>query len=382
MPYKDSPRLTDLPTTPKKKKKHLATAIRIVVSVGLLMFLFYKMGPTKIFDAIRGANPVYVLAIFGLMFTEHLHGTYKWMILLRHTASNVPFWPMLRVRYLSSFIGTFGLGAVTIELVRMYGLARYTNDLAMSFTSILMDRLLGLTGLSLMILIGVVMQSRETVAGIEFWAGGAMALILAGWIAIMNRRFRTFTDKTLAHVQSWIGNHQHQPADHDEPLDAHPTVWVRTGRAVARLLFKILAAIRDKQKKVYQSLDAYRGRPGLLTWAMVQSLIFNVLRILVVWTGALAIGIDVPIGAFFVATPIVIFAMLIPISMSGWGVRESMFVYLLVGLYGAQEETVLAMSLLIGVCAVLSTLPGAVLLMTGMGAPKPNDAAPAPSEQT
>lgn len=374
--------MTDQPPVPEKKKKHLATAIRIVVSVGLLVYLFYKVGPDNIFKAIRASDPLFVIGIFGLMFAEHLHGTYKWMILLRHTSSNVPFWPMLRVRYLSSFIGTFGLGAVTIELVRMYGLARYTNDLAMSFTSILMDRLLGLTGLSLMILIGVVMQSRETVAGIEFWAGGAMALILAGWIAIMSRQFRTFTDKTLAHVQSLIGKYHHQPADHEESLDAPPTVWGRTWRAVARLLLKILAAIRDKQKKVYQSLDAYRGRPGLLAWAMVQSLLFNVLRIMVVWTGALAIGVDVPIGAFFVVTPIVIFAMLIPISMSGWGVRESMFVYLLVGLYGAERETVLAMSLLIGICAVLSSLPGAVLLMTGMGAPKPNGAAPAPSEQT
>jgi len=136
--------------------------------------------------------------VFALLFVEHVHGTYKWMILLRHTASHVPFWPMLKIRYLSAFIGTFGLGAVTIELVRMYGLARYTNDLAMSFTSILMDRLLGLTGLSLMILIGVVMESRERVAGIEFWAMGALMLILAGWLAIMNPAFRGLTDKMLS----------------------------------------------------------------------------------------------------------------------------------------------------------------------------------------
>lgn len=334
--------MTDQPPAPEKKKKHLATAIRIVVSVGLLTFLFYKMGPTKILDAIRGADPVMVLAIFGLMLAEHLHGTYKWMILLRHTASNVPFWPMLRIRYLSAFIGTFGLGAVTIELVRMYGLARYTNDLAMSFTSILMDRLLGLTGLSIMILTGVVMQSRETVAGIEFWAFGAMALILAGWVAIMNTRFRQLTDKILS--PQW------------------------------------LAKVRDKQNKVYQSLDTYRGRPGLLAWGMIQSLIFNVLRILVVWAAALAVGIDVPISAYFVVVPAVIFAMLIPISMSGWGVRETIFVSLLT-LYGPEKETVLAMSLLIGVCAVLSTLPGAVLLLTGMGVPKPNGGMPTPEEQ-
>jgi len=326
--------LSETTPLPKKKKKTLVTAIRIVVSVGLLGFLFYKVGPDKIFGAIRTADPRLVLVIFLLMFLEHVHGTYKWMILLKHTANKVPFWPMLRIRYLSAFIGIFGLGAVTIELVRMYALARYTSDLAMSFTSILMDRLLGLTGLSLMILIGVVLESRERVTGIEFWAIGALMLIIVGWLAIMNPRFRRLTDRVLS--PPWLG------------------------------------IVRDKQNKIYQSMDAYRGRPGLLAWGMVQSLIFNVMRVLVVWVGALAVGIQLPIGAYFVVVPTVIFAMLIPISMSGWGVREAMFVSLLT-LYGANGDTVLAMSLLIGVCSVLSTLPGAVILMTGTGIPKPNN---------
>jgi hypothetical protein len=55
-----------------------------------------------------------------------------------------------------------------------------------------------------------------------------------------------------------------------------------------------------------------------------------------------------------------------------------MFVALL-PLYGANPDKVLAMSLLVGVCAVLSTTPGAVILITGMGTPKPNGTVPAPS---
>jgi len=334
--------LTDQ-TTSEKTKKRLYTAIRVVVSVGLLAFLFYSEGPGRIFGAIRGADALMVFFIFLVMFAEHVHGTYKWLILLRHTAGNITFWPLLRIRYLSAFIGIFGLGAVTIEVVRMYGLARHTNNLAMSFTSILMDRLLGLTGLSLMILLGVVIEPHATVAGIEYWAAGALAMILAGWLAVMNPRFRRFTNWVLS------------------------PPW--------------LSRVRDKKNKVYQSLDTYRGRPGLLAWGMVQSILFNLLRILAVWTGARAVGIEVPISAFFVVVPTVIFVMLIPISMSGWGVREAMFAALL-PLYGADRETVIAMSLLIGVISVLSTLPGAVILMTGMGAPNPDSPRPAPDESS
>lgn len=349
------------------------TIVRVVVSVGLLGFLFYKTGPDKIVNAVRAADPWMVVAIFALMFAEHLHGTYKWMILLRHTASNVPFWPMIKIRYLSAFIGTFGLGAVTIELVRMYGLARYTSDLAMSFTSILMDRLLGLTGLSLMILFGVVMESRERVAGIEYWAIGALVLILAGWLAIMNPWFRRLTDQLILFKLNMVKKINRSFEERQESGDPQPDKLVRrVKRGVIRLLLSVLEMVRDKQNKVYQSLDTYRGRPGLLAWGMVQSLVFNVLRIAVVWAGALAVGIELPISAYFVVVPAVIFAMLIPISMAGWGVREAMFVSLFT-LYGADGDTVLAMSLLVGVCAVLSTTPGAVILMTGTAIPsKPN----------
>ncbi len=378
------------------KKKHLMTAVRIVVSVGLLAFLFYKVGPENILYAVRSADPWMVGVIFALMFVEHVHGTYKWMILLKHTASNVPFWPMLKIRYLSAFIGTFGLGAVTIELVRMYGLARYTSDLAMSFTSILMDRLLGLTGLSLMILIGVVMESRERVAGIEFWAIGALMLILAGWLAIMNPAFRKLTDIVIVLKLSVVKrmHHYFERRRDNETRQSDKLIlrvlrgvirggiraFFRMSNAICRVSIKILEMVRDKQNKVYQSLDAYRGRPGLLAYGMVQSLVFNVLRILVVWAGAMAVGIELPVSAYFVVVPAVIFAMLIPISMAGWGVREAMFVSLF-SLYGADKDLVLAMSLLIGVCAVLSTLPGAVLLLTGTAVPKANGGVPTPNGQ-
>lgn len=363
-----------------KPKKHLMTAIRVIVSVGLLAFLFYKEGPGKIADVIRNADPMMVGLIFLLMFAEHVHGTYKWMILLRHTSSNVPFWPMLRIRYLSAFIGIFGLGAVTIELVRMYGLARYTSDLAMSFTSILMDRLLGLTGLSLMILFGVVMESRSRVEGIEYWAGGALFVILACWVAIMNTRFRQMTDWIL---KGFLALFTRWNTSCEQTAVSQPTpdkLVRRVYRACLRLFITVIDMVRDKQNKVYQSLDTYRGRPGLLAWGMIQSILFNILRILVVWVGALAVGIHVPFNAYFVVVPAVIFAMLIPISMSGWGVREAMFVALL-PLYGANPDSVLAMSLLLGVCSVLSTTPGAVILMLGMGTPKPNGTMPTPSQQ-
>jgi glycosyltransferase 2 family protein len=338
------------PPTPtfraKTIRKRIFTVVRVLVSVGLLVAVLRHMGVDNTIDALRGTSPWWVLVVLALMLLEGLHGTYKWLILLRHTDHDVRFWPLFRITYISGFVGMFLPGAVGIELVRMYGLAKQTSDLAMSFTSILMDRILGLTGLSLTILIGVFLvaggsvpglefwadgaplDGQESIPGIEYWAGGVLLLIIAGWIAIMNPCFRRFTD------------------------------WM--------LSAPILAFVRDKQNKIYASLDTYRSRPGLLAWAMLQSLLYNGIRIAVCYTAGLAVGVEAPVAAYIVAVPVVIFVMLIPISVAGWGVRELMFVSLLTA-YGADGDKVAAMSILVGLLGTVSILPGALFCMQGIG---------------
>ncbi len=309
-------------------RKHIFTVVRVLVSLGLLVAVLRGMGFRNTIDALRDTNLWWVLVVLTLMLVEGLHGTYKWLILLRHTNCDIRYWSLFRLTYISGFVGMFLPGAVGIELVRMYGLAKHTSDLAMSFTSILMDRVLGLTGLSLTVLIGVMLVGRESIPGIEYWAGGALLLIIAGWIAIMNLWFRRLTD--------WI------------------------------LSPPILAFVRDKQNKVYASLDEYRSRPGLLAWGLLQSLLYNGLRIAVCYAAGLAVGVEAPVAAYIVAVPVVIFVMLIPISIAGWGVRELMFVQMLTA-YGADGDKVLAMSLLIGILGTVSILPGALFCMQGLG---------------
>ncbi len=316
------------PSSTKKMRSRVFAVLRVVVSVGLLVAVVRGMGLEETMDALRSTSLPWVLAVLALMFVGVLHSAYKWQILLRHTDSSVKFWPLFRIIYVSYFVGMFLPGAVGIELVRMYGLAKHTSNLAMSFTSILMDRLLGLTGLTLMILLGVFIQGRSTIPGIEYWAAGALALILAGWLAIMNRGFRRLTDKILSPP--------------------------------------ILAMVRDKQTKIYASLDTYRNRPGLLAWAMLQSLLYNVQRIAVCYVAGLAVGMEVSVTAYIITVPVVTFAMLIPISISGWGVRELLFVQMLT-LYGADGDKALAMSLLVGVLGTVSIIPGVWFCIQGLG---------------
>ena len=70
-----------------------------------------------------------------------------------------------------------------------------------------------------------------------------------------------------------------------------------------------------------------------------------------------ALGLPMSVLDYALFMPLVIVATVIPISVSGWGLREGLLLVLL-GRIGISEHDALAFSLLIGFFAAISSLPG------------------------
>lgn len=84
---------------------------------------------------------------------------------------------------------------------------------------------------------------------------------------------------------------------------------------------------------------------------------------------ARAVGADLAPGAALVLVPLVLCAMLLPVAIGGWGLREGAAVALL-PLAGLGAAQALAASLSFGLILLVSVLPGvAVLLVAGRKAP-------------
>lgn len=75
---------------------------------------------------------------------------------------------------------------------------------------------------------------------------------------------------------------------------------------------------------------------------------------------AWAIGAPLSIGALCGLVPLVLFSMLVPITISGWGVREGSAA-LLLPIAGMLPSQAVATSVLFGVAMLLSALPGLIL---------------------
>lgn len=83
-----------------------------------------------------------------------------------------------------------------------------------------------------------------------------------------------------------------------------------------------------------------------------------------------SIGTRLSLGTWAMVVPPVTLIQLLPVSLAGWGVRETALVVAL-GSFGVPAEAALATSILLGLCMILAGLPGGLIWLAGWDIARP-----------
>jgi uncharacterized membrane protein YbhN (UPF0104 family) len=109
--------------------------------------------------------------------------------------------------------------------------------------------------------------------------------------------------------------------------------------------------------KIYAAITGC-GRRAVLS-ALAISVVFNIMNVVINWLCGRALNIGVSLGYFFVVTPLLSVAMLIP-SIGGWGIRETVSQALFAPT-GAAKEVAAALGASIGLVTLAAGLVGGVV---------------------
>jgi len=126
----------------------------------------------------------------------------------------------------------------------------------------------------------------------------------------------------------------------------HGRAWIAlalAGAAVVALVVILLVAghprlagrFRDHENwmrfigAVHEGVDRMRREPGLAGQAIGTALVYQLSTIVVVWCAVHTLGVEIPTAAVLAFAPAVAMAQVLPLSISGLGVREGMLVVLL-----------------------------------------------------
>ena len=295
-------------------------AARAAFGIGLLVLLFVWVDFGAMVAAIRQVRLDLLALLVATIFAARLISALRWFLLLRGLHRAVSYTGILRLTFVSDFIGYFSPGSLGVDALRLYGMSRTTSDLALSATSMLVERMFAVLALIVLVLVGLAFQLPVLPPEIGRLAWLGLALLALALVGLMAPPFRRTTLWLLSHPR--------------------------------------LLRVHAGAQKVYRSLDQYRARPALLAGSFAVAVIFQLMRCAIAAIGALAFGVHLPFLLYMVIMPVIILITLLPISIAGLGVRELGFVYLF-GEVGMPAEIALSLSLLIRILTILLAVPGA-----------------------
>ncbi len=305
------------------------TWLRALISGALMLFLlYYLVDPRQAGRILARAHWGYLAWLAGWITLDRLLMTYKWRLLLTCRGLELGFWPALKAYYLASFAGCFlpsTLGADALRIMAVKGPRRPGEVVA---ASVVIERTLGFLAAVIAALLGLCLLTWLTISlppAFLAWSLGLGGLLAAGVVFSLSSRFGRFLH--------W--------------LEVRLEAWGRVGSWLGKALM---------------AYHGYRDHGPALLWFLLLSVLEQSGPVVGTWLAALAFDIDLGLLAAAAVAPVALLFTRVPVSVSGFGVVEGLYVALfsLVGL-GATDAFVLGF--IANISVVVTTLPGAVFYL-------------------
>lgn len=323
-----------------RMKSYLFPLLKIVISLGLLAFLFWNVGPARLAAIAAEADYRFLAAAIILWFGSVLFSVWKWDLMLRAQGIVMPFRALMAHYYIGLFFNNF-LPMVGQDVVRGYGIARTTervNGYEVA-VSVLVDRLIGLlafiVGGALMSIVIVTAYDRREMTQFALVTCAIALAVLMLFASILSRRLRCLVESVFH--------------------------------------FPILRILLPIYQKLSEALLPYRHNVRTLFIGYLLATASMIVTHFVNWLVNFAVHADVGLAYIFLFNAVVVFAPLIIPSIGGLGVTQGAFVvlYATIG-HATTDEHAFAMGLMMQVVVILSSLPGAVLWWRGREIQRPS----------
>jgi glycosyltransferase 2 family protein len=293
--------------------------LRLFVTAAILAYLASTIDMGAAARAVAAIDRGYLIAVLALVAVDRMVMILRWVILLRAGGVAVTTARAADIFLVSAFVGSFLPAGVGGDAARAWGLTRVTAQGSEALASVVVDRLLGI--LSLVAMGGV---------GLVVWApqrGSDSRSIIAIGLLIGVCLTAFWTDRIARAI---VPEH------------------LRGGRLTQRLL------------RVTDAMSRYRGRGAVLMHVMIWSIVVQLLRITQAYLLGLGLGITLPFRYYLLFMPLGLLMLLLPISISGFGLPQGVIVWLLRPM-GVADEQSFALSTLIVLTGLAGNLPGLVL---------------------
>ena len=316
----------------------------------------WDYGPTELWRTLRQIPAGWFLLSALLMGATILLGVWRWLIVLKVQGLKLPLSRALEITLVAHFFNSFLLGSTGGDLMKAYYAARETHHKKTeTVVTVVVDRMIGLLSMlffaCLMMLLNLPLltsHSRFSLLGwviVAMFAAGLVVIFLSFWGGLSSR-------------------------------------WPQARQWLRRL---------PKGDVLEHSITTCRefGKDRFFLFKTILiSMALNLVCVLQFMVVAHGLNLNISPMILLVVVPVIICFAALPITPSGLGVRENLFVYMLsIPQIGVAATAALSLSLLAYAGSLLwSLIGGAVYLtfrqkhhlaeVTGDANPEPPDSPP------
>ena len=291
-------------------RKKLRSLLQILLSVTLLAFLLRNAGLSDVLQTLQNISLRWYIPAFLLFVLNIIIRASRWFVLLNSLNERPSFFFLLYLYFVGFFANNFIPSGFGGDVVKVITLRQEYGRGAEALSSVLMDRITGLMGSALIALAALLWNIFSHAAQTELspimWI--VITLIALGIpTAFLIVRWRNPFDMLVA----W------QPAVQKIPK------------------FEKMTALAE---------TVHRYSPRTLLNALLITIPFTLSLVMVQFSIARALYVDLPLSIFFLFVPLIAIINLLPIAFNGLGTREAVYQFLFVPI-GVGTADAIAMSL-------------------------------------
>jgi len=285
--------MADLPESPTPgatRRAPWVIAVRIAVSAALLAFLVSRVHLDTVLPRRPGTETIFWLSLgVATSIVGIVLSAWRWQRVLDVLGTPVSLRTLTSHYFAGQFLGNVLPSTIGGDVLRVSRGGRSTGSTPIAFASVVLERLTGFVALPLLAFAGL----ATTPAIFGDRAGWIALAIAVGAVVVLAVILAIAASPKLAG----------RFADHEN--------WMRFIGAV------------------HESVLTIRRHPSRSFELLGAALAYQVTTVLVVWCAVNTMNVDLPFTAVLAFAPVVAMAQVLPLSLSGLGVREGMLVLLL-----------------------------------------------------
>jgi len=314
-------------------KKKIISLVKWIFTIALIAFAFNKAGlfnyegRERFFLMLKDVKIIFVILSVLILFVLNLSSSIKWYMLLKSRGIVIELWRVYAFYNIGRFFNLILPTSLGGDVVRIFQLSKFTGKSHTAAASVIVERFTGMLTLMVFAAIAVILNLK---------------LFSQAWLSIA-----LLCGITLIGFLSWLIFSENS---------------FRLFQKIFGSKLKIINKMFLKIEKIRKPIFEFRNDRKAMIWAIINSVIFQLLAVVNVWLSALAFGEELTFISLLVAVPVILFIMNIPFSIGGIGLMEFAYVFTL-PLFGASASLALSTVLLIRAKSILDSILGGIFYL-------------------